>query len=109
VDVEELGLELERAHVRIEVADVEAPEDGPLDLGPALAPDLVEVGVVPNVVDGAGEPAVAVEQRRSRGDRAPAVAVVLGVEGEVDPDVLTPVLRGRLAGPRARDHERGAG
>ena len=37
VDVEELGPELERAEVAVEVADVEAPEDRPLDLGPALA------------------------------------------------------------------------
>ena len=67
VDVEELGAQLERAHVGVEVADVEAPEDRPLDLGPQLAADLVEVGVVPQVLDGAREAAVAVEQRRARG------------------------------------------
>ena len=67
-----------------------------------LAADLVEVGVVPQVGDGAGEAAVAVEQRRGVGDRAPPVEVVLGVEREVDADVLAPVAGGRLAGPRAR-------
>jgi hypothetical protein len=46
----------------IEVAHVEAPQDGAFDLSPALAPDLVEVGMVPNVLDGAGKPSVAVEQ-----------------------------------------------
>ena len=62
-----------------------------------LPADLVEVGVVPHVVDRAREAAVAVEQRRRVGDRAPAVAVVLGVEGEVHADVLAPVAGGGLA------------
>jgi hypothetical protein len=44
------------------MADVEAPEDRPLDLGPALPADLVEVGVVPDVFHGLREPAVAAEQ-----------------------------------------------
>ena len=67
VDVEELGPQLQRAHVAVEVAHVEAPEDGPLDLGPALPAHLVEVGVVPDVLDRAGEAAVAVEQARRSG------------------------------------------
>ena len=75
VDVEELGAQLERAEVAVEVAHVEAPDDRPLDLGTALAPHLVEVGVVPDVFDRAGEPAVAVEQARRVGDRAPPVGV----------------------------------
>ena len=74
-------------------------QDGPLDLGPALPADLVEVGVVPDVVDRAGEAAVAVEQRRRVGDRTPAVALVLGVEREVHADVLAPVARRRPRGP----------
>ena len=108
VDVEELGPQLHRPEVRGEVGDVEAPQDGPLDLGPALAAHLVEVGVLPEVVDGAREAAVAVEQRRRVGDRSPAVQLVLGVEREVHADVLAPVLRRRLAGPRGRHHERRA-
>ena len=109
VDVEELGPQLQRAHVGVEVADVEAPQDGPLDLGPALAADLVEVGVVPDVLHRAREPAVAAEQRRGVGDGAPAVQLVLRVEREVDPDVLAPVAAARLPGPRAGHHQRGAG
>ena len=54
VDVEELGPQLQRAHVAVEVADVEAPEDRPLDLGPELPAHLVEVGVVPQVGDACG-------------------------------------------------------
>jgi hypothetical protein len=81
--------------------DVEAPEDRPLDLGAQLAPDLVEVGVVPDLRDGAGEAAVAVEQRRRLGDRPPAVQVPLGVEGEVHADVLAPVP---AAASRAHGH-----
>ena len=54
VHVEELRLELHRAHVAVEVAHVEAPEDGPLDLGPALLAHLFEVGVVPDVLDACG-------------------------------------------------------
>ena len=66
VDVEELGPQLHAPEVGSEVADVEAPHDGPLDLGPALAADLVEVGVVPQVVDAcAGTP------RRRRAATAP--------------------------------------
>ena len=80
VDVEELGPQLQRAHVGVEVADVEAPQDRPLDLGPALAADLVEVGVVPDVLDRAGEPAVAAEERRRVGDGTPPVELVLGVD-----------------------------
>ena len=90
----------------VEVADVEAPQHGPLDLGPALAAHLVEVGVVPHVGDRPGEPSVAVEEGRGLGDRAPAVEVVLGVEGQADPDVVAPEPRGRLAGPRRR-HQQG--
>ena len=99
VDVEEVGPGLERAEVAGEVAHVEAPHDRPLDLGPALAADLVEVGVVPGVLDRAGEAAVAVEQARRVGDRAPAVGVELGVEGEVHADVFAPVAGGGVAGP----------
>ena len=77
VHVEELGAELQRAHVAVEVADVEAPEDRPLDLGPALLAHLVEVGVVPRVLDRAREAAVAVEQARRVRDRAPAVGLPL--------------------------------
>ena len=90
------------------MAHVEAPHDRPLDLGPALAADLVEVGVVPGVLDRAGEAAVAVEEARRVGDRPPAVGVELGVEREVHADVLAPVAGGGVAGPRARHHQRGA-
>src|SRR3546814_15112432 len=92
-----------------EVAHVESPEDGPLDLCSQLASRLVEVGVDPQVAERAGEAAVTVEQRRSVGDRAPPVGVVLGVEGEVDPDVFAPVAGRRVPRPGAGDHERGAG
>ena len=53
---------MEYAEMTREVADVEAPDDGPFDLGPALPTHLVEVGVVPDVLDGAREAAVAVEE-----------------------------------------------
>ena len=105
VHVEELGPELHRAEVAGEVAHVEAPHDGPLDLGPALAPHLLQVGVLPGVLDRAREAAVAVEQARCMGERPPAVGVELGVEGEVHADVLTPVAGGGIARPRARDHQ----
>ena len=108
VHVEELGPQLQRAHVAVEVADVEAPEDRPLDLRPALLAHLFEVGVVPDVLERPREAAVAVEQARRVGDRAPAVRLPLGVEREVHADVLAAVLRRRVAGPRARDHERRA-
>ena len=42
-------------------------------------------------------------------DRAPAVEVPLGVEREVHADVLAQVAGRRLARPRARHHQRGAG
>ncbi len=108
VDVEELRLDLHGAHVGVEVAHVEAPQDGPLDLGPALAAHLVEIGVVPDVLDRAGEAPVAVEQGRGVGDRAPPVEVVLGVDREVHADVLAPVRGGRAPGPGAGDHQAGA-
>ena len=54
--------QLQRAHVGVEVAHVEAPQDGPLDLGPALPAHLVEVGVVPDVLHGPREAPVTAEQ-----------------------------------------------
>ncbi|MDD9369277.1 MAG: FAD-dependent oxidoreductase [Acidimicrobiales bacterium] len=109
VDVEELGLALERTEVAVEVADVEAPQDGPLDLCSELASGLVEVGVVPQVGHRAGEAAVAVEERGGMRDRPPPVQVVLGVEGERHAHVLAPVARRGLARPRAGDHQGSAG
>ena len=109
VDVEELGPQLHRPHVRVDVRHVEAPVDRPLELGPALLAHLVEVGVVPHVLDRAREAAVAVEQAGGVGDRAPAVRVPLRVEREVHADVLAAVHRGRVARPRARHHQRRAG
>ena len=81
------------------MADVEAPHDGPFDLGAALPPDLVEVGVVPRVLDGPGESAVAVEEAGGVRDRAPPVGVELGVERELHADVFAPVARTRSRGP----------
>jgi hypothetical protein len=46
------------------------------------------VGVLPQVFEGAREAALARLQRRCVGDRPPPVALVLGVEGEVDTDVV---------------------
>ena len=80
VDVEEVGTLLERAEMAGDVAHVETPDDGPLDLRPALPPDLVEVGVVPRVLDGPREPAVAVEEAGGVRDRAPPVRLELGVQ-----------------------------
>jgi hypothetical protein len=59
--VEELRPELEGTKVSGEMADVEAPVDGPLYLGPAFFVDLVDVGVLPQVNQGPGETAVPVE------------------------------------------------
>jgi hypothetical protein len=42
------------------MADIESPEDCPFHLGSALAPDLVEIGVVPQIFGCAGEAPVAV-------------------------------------------------
>ena len=88
---------------------VEAPEDGPFDLGTTFAPDLVEVGMVPEIGDRSGEATVAIEQRWCMGDGTPAIAVVLGVECEVHPDVLTAVIGSRSPGPWAGNHERCTG
>ena len=109
VHVEEVGTQLEGGEMAGDVADVEAPHDRPFDLGPTLPAHLVEVGVIPCVFDGARESAVSVEQARRRGDGPPAVGVVLGVEGEVHPDVLAAIERCRVAGPGARHHQRRAG
>ena len=78
----------------VEVAHVEAPHDRPLDLRPALPADLVEICVVPRVLDRAGEAAIAVEQARRLRDRSPPVRLPLRVQGEVHADVLAPVLGG---------------
>ena len=108
VDVEELRPQRHGGQVGSEVGDVETPLERPLELRPALAPDLLLVGVLPQVVDAAGEAAVPVDQRRRVGDRPPPVELVLGVEGEVDAEVLAPLLGGGVAGPRPGHHQRGA-
>jgi len=46
-DVEELGLELDGVQMGVEMAHVEAPVDGTLQLSAAFTVDLVQVGVVP--------------------------------------------------------------
>ena len=109
VHVEQLGAQLEGRAVVVEVADVEAPQDGPLDLGSALPSDLIGVGVFPGVDVGAGKAAVAVEQAGCVGDRTPAIEVVLGGDGQGDTDVLAPVPTGGISGPGARHHQRRAG
>ena len=110
VHVEEVGAELHRAHVAVEVRHVEAPVDRPLDLGPALLAHLVEVGVVPDVVGCVrgkppspsrrlGECVIGPHRYVSHSD----------VQREVDADVLAAVHRRRVARPRARHHQRRAG
>ena len=89
-----------------EVGHVEPPQHGPLELGATLAPDLVEVRVVPQVLQRSGESAVAVEKARGVGDRPPPEAVEFGVEREVDAEVLAPVELGSVACPRAGHHYR---
>src|SRR6266568_4792891 len=62
VDIEEVGAKLQRPHVAVEVADVETPQDCPLDLGAAFLAHLVDVTVIPSVRDGARTSTVTVEQ-----------------------------------------------
>ncbi len=107
VRVEEFRLDLHGAHVGVEVAHVEAPQDGALDLGAALAAYLVEIGVVPDVLHGAGESSVAVEKRRGMGDGTPSVQVEFGVDREVHAHVVAAVGGRGTPGPRARDHQAG--
>jgi hypothetical protein len=47
-----------------------SPRGGRLDLGPQLAAGLLEIGVVPHVAQGAGQAALAVQQRGGMGDGA---------------------------------------
>ncbi len=104
-DVEEVGPLLQRREVTVDVAGVEAPHDRPLDLRAALAPDLVEVGVFPGVLDRPREPTVTVEQARRVGDRAPPVRLALRIQRELHADVLTAVAGRGITRPRARHHQ----
>ena len=67
----------------IEIADVESPQHGSLDLGPAFPADLVDIGVIPQICDRPREPAIPVQQGRGLGDRTPSVPIELGVESEL--------------------------
>ena len=89
------------------MGDIESPENRPFNLGATFAANFVEVGMVPEIGDGAGESTIAVEQGWSVGDRSPAVTVVFGVECEVHADVLAAVLGRGCPGPWARDHQGG--
>ena len=106
--VEELRPLLHGPQVGGEVGHVEPPQHGPLHLGPALPADLVQVGVVPQVLDRPGEAPVAVEEAGSAGEGPPAEPVELGVEGEMHAQVLAPVQLGRVPGP-GPGHDHGAG
>ena len=112
-DVEELGALLHRQEVSGEVGWFDPPADRPLDLGSAFAADLVDVGVVPEILRGAGEPAVAVEKARCVGERCPTEAFELGVEGQMDAYIEVVGVGqvvGRMASPRPGHHQcRGRG
>ena len=105
VDVEEVGALFERAEVTGDMAHIEAPHDGALDLGAGLSPDLVEVGVVPRIFDRARESTVAVEEAGGVGDRPPPVRIEFGVERELHTDVLAPIARRCISSPWARHHQ----
>ena len=78
------------------MADVEPHRIGPLNLGPALAADLVEVGMVPDVLNHAGiPPSAPEEQPHVRVMGTPPVQLVFGVQREVRPDVLAAVAATR--------------
>ncbi len=110
VDVEELRPQRDGRQVRGEVGDVDAPSEGALDLGLQLTQDFGRIGMLPEVLERPGEATLARLERRGMGDRAPAVALVLGVEGEVDADVVGELCgAGGVAGPRGRHHDRRAG
>ena len=59
---------------------------------------LGRIGVLPEVAGVAREPTFAGQQRGRVRDRAPAVRLVLGVEREVDADVVGRAARCRLRG-----------
>ena len=94
--------------MRGEVGDVDVPREGPFHLGAQFAEHLGVVGVLPQVLERAREPALTGLQRRGMGDRTPPVAVVFGVEREVDADVVVGGrLDGGMARPRCGHRERG--
>ena len=104
-DVEELWTQQKRIKMGGEMGDVEAPQDGALDLGAALATDLVEVGVVPKVFERRRESAISVEQARTVGDGSPAIDLVLGVDREPYPNVASPMKGSCMASPGTRNLE----
>ena len=112
--IEELRPLLQRIEVAGEMGYVEPPESGPLDLGSTLAPGFVEVGMVPEVGDCAGEAAIAVEQTGRLGEGPPTKAVEFGVEGEMHTYVVARSgfvdnAIDSVAGPDTRHHEGGGG
>ena len=70
------------------MGDVDVPGERPLDLSPQLTEDLAVIGMLPEIFQRARETAFTGLQRRGVRDRAPPVARVLGVQGEVDADVV---------------------
>ena len=87
---------------------IKSPEDGTLYLHSAFAGYFVCVGVIPEVLGGAGEAPVAVQQRRCLGERPPAVVVERRVESQFHSDHLAPIVGCSFTRPRARHHERSA-
>ena len=91
------------------MTDVEPPKDGSFNLCATFAANLVEVGMVPEVGNGSGESAVAIEQRWRVGDWSPSVTFEFSIEREVHADVFATEVRCCFASPCARHHQRCAG
>ena len=68
-NIEELRPEFEGAQVGRDVAHVEAPIDGTLNLGAALLAHFIDVGMLPEIDQCPREAAIAVEQRGRVRDR----------------------------------------
>ncbi len=101
-----------RAHVSVEMGDVETRGERPVELCTPLGLDGVGMGAFADLRDTGPEVAVLVGETggsRRASDRTPSVAVVFGCQGEVDTDVEvfgTRCALGEVVEPGARHHDR---
>ena len=89
IDLDEFGEE-DRAHVIVEMGDVDAGCERPVDLRPKLGLDRLRMGVAAQLGHAAPEIAFVIDETGCSppaGERAPAIMRLLGRQGEVDAEI----------------------
>lgn len=109
IDLVEVGPRLHDVHMRVQVGDVDAPGERPLDLGPAFRARVRRVDPLERELGRRREEALFIVKRSAVGQAAPAIAALFAGQRQVHAGGKALEHRGRLARPWTRDYQRSAG